>query len=139
MNMKNEDIAVEKRNRGYNCAQAVVCTYCRQFNLDETTAFKISEGLGTGLGCTLGTCGALNAACMLAGMAVSTGNLEAPNSKGKTYPVTMKLTKEFIELAGASRCRDIKGIDTGRVTCECEECVRIACRLVDQHLIKDHE
>ena len=137
--MKNEEIAVAKRNKGYNCAQAVICTYCDQFGLDETTAFKMAEGLGTGLGCTLGTCGALNGACMIAGMVISTGNLDTPNSKGKTYPVTMQMTKQFIAEAGATRCRDIKGIETGTVLCECEDCVRIACRLVDEYLIKDHE
>ncbi len=137
--MRNEETAVAKRNKGYNCAQAVVCTYCEKYGLDEQTAFKISEGLGTGLGCTLGTCGALNAACMLAGMTISTGNLEQPNSKGKTYPVTREITKRFIEETGAARCRDIKGLDTGTVLCECEDCVRIACRLVDEYLIKDHE
>lgn len=135
--MKNEEIAVEKRNRGYNCAQAVLCTYCESLGVDEKTAFKMSEGLGTGLGCTLGTCGALNAACMIAGMVHSTANLESPNSKGKTYPVTMQITKEFLGQAGAVRCRDIKGIESGQVLCECENCVRIACRLVDQYLLKD--
>lgn len=137
--MKNEDVAVEKRNRGYNCAQAVVCTYCDALGLDEKTAFRMSEGLGTGLGCTLGTCGALNAACMLAGMVISTGNLETPNSKGKTYPVTREITKRFAEEAGAVQCRDIKGLETGNVLCECEDCVRIACRLVDEYLMKDRD
>lgn len=137
--MKNEDIAVAKRNKGYNCAQAVFCTYCEAFGMNEQTAFRMTEGLGTGLGCTLGTCGALNAACMLAGMMTSTGNLETPNSKGKTYPVTNNMTKKFLEEAGAVRCRDIKGIETGTVLCECENCVRIACRIVDESFKKDHE
>lgn len=135
-NMKNEDIAAAKRNKGYNCAQAVICTYCQSLGLDEATAFKMSEGLGSGLGCTLGTCGALNAACMLAGMSRSTGNLETPNSKGKTYPVAKKITDAFIAQAGAARCRDLKGLDTGTVLCECEECVRIACRLIDEYVMK---
>ena len=137
--MKNEEIAVAKRNKGYNCAQAVICTYCEKLGLDEKIAFQLSEGLGAGLGCTLGTCGALDAACMLAGMVTSTGNLESPNSKGKTYPVTMAMTKCFVEETGAARCRDLKGIDTGNILCTCEECVRIACRLVDEYVRKDHE
>ena len=132
--MNKEDIAVEKRNKGYNCAQAVVCSYCEDYGLNERDLFIASEALGTGLGCTLGTCGALNAACMVASMAKSTGHLEKPDSKGKTYPLARQITAAFKEEAGALQCRQIKGIDSGTVLCECEECVRIACRLIDRYI-----
>ncbi len=131
--MRNEDTAAEKRNHGYNCAQAVICTYCESFDIDEKTAFRLTEGMGSGLGCTLGTCGALNAAAMVLALTTSTGCLEQPNSKGKTYPVMRDLTQKFLSEAGALRCRDIKGIETGKVLCECKECVRIACRLIDSY------
>lgn len=130
--MNKEDIAVAKRNNGYNCAQAVVCSYCEDFGLDERQMFMATETLGGGLGCTLGTCGALNAAAMIVSLSRSTGNLERPNSKGKTYPAAKQLVAAFEQEAGALRCRDIKGIDTGNVLCECEDCVRIACRLIDR-------
>ena len=60
--MNREEIAIAKRNKGYNCAQSVACTYCEDFGLSEAEMFRITEGLGTGLGCTYGTCGALAAA-----------------------------------------------------------------------------
>ena len=41
---------------------------------------------------------------------------------------------DFKQQAGALVCRDIKGLDTGKVLCECEECVRIAVRLAEQYL-----
>lgn len=134
--MKNEEIAVAKRNKGYTCSQSVICTYCEQFGISEKDAFRMAEGLGAGLACTLGTCGALNAACMVAGLANSTGNLDHPDSKGKTYPVSRELALRFQKEAGALRCRDLKGIETGKVLCECEDCVRIACRLVDEIVLK---
>ena len=133
--MDRETLAVERRNKGYNCAQAVLCTYCDLFGVDEKMAFIMSEGLGTGMGCTLATCGALSAAGMLAGMKCSTANLESPNSKGSTYRITREIVKEFKEQAGAVRCRDLKGIETGKVLCECEDCVRIACRLIEKGVL----
>ena len=66
--------AVKRRMSGYNCAQAVLCTYSDQCDLSEKELYQISEGLGGGLGCSLGTCGALNAAVMLAGLKYSSGD-----------------------------------------------------------------
>ena len=41
--------AVELRNdKGYNCAQAVLCAYADMFGLDESAAYKIAEGFGHG-------------------------------------------------------------------------------------------
>lgn len=54
--------AIEKRDRGYNCAQAVACTYCDLVGLDEKTMFKVIEGFGSGLANMHGTCGAVSGA-----------------------------------------------------------------------------
>lgn len=51
--MKHEDIAVIKRNNGYNCAQAVLCAHAEELGMDEKQLFALSEGFGSGLGCTL--------------------------------------------------------------------------------------
>lgn len=134
--MKHEEIAVEKRNKGFNCAQAVLCAYTKELNMDEKQLFVLSECFGSGLGCTLGNCGALNAAAMIQSVLSSSGNLEHPDSKAKTYPKVRNLLKQFEEQVGAIRCRDIKGIETGTVLCECEDCVRIACRLIDEVMEK---
>lgn len=53
--------ADELHRKGYNCAQAVACAYCDLAGLDETTMFRVTEGMGLGMGCMEGTCGA--AAC----------------------------------------------------------------------------
>ena len=39
-----------KREKGYNCAQAVACTYCDLLGVDEKTVFKAIEGFGAGMG-----------------------------------------------------------------------------------------
>ena len=72
---------IERHDKVYNCAQAVACTYCDLVGVDEETMFKVTEGMGLGMGCMEGTCGAVSGACALAGMKNSTGDLQAPNSK----------------------------------------------------------
>jgi len=43
-------------NGGFNCAQAIVATYCEQFGMDKETALKVSCGLGGGMGKLQETC-----------------------------------------------------------------------------------
>ena len=42
--------ALELHDKGYNCAQAVACSFCEEFGVDQETMFKISEGFGFGMG-----------------------------------------------------------------------------------------
>ena len=49
MKSRVED-AAERHQKGYNCSQAVVCTYCDLLGLEEEAAFRMSEGFGAGLG-----------------------------------------------------------------------------------------
>ena len=72
---------IKKHDKGYNCAQAVACTYCDYVGVEEEVMFKMTEALGLGMGGMEGTCGAVTGACVLAGMKRSSGNLEKPNTK----------------------------------------------------------
>ena len=136
--MTKEDKAVMLgREHGYNCCQAVICAYAEEAGMKEEDLFRIAEGFGSGLGCTKGHCGALSAACMMAGIVKSTANLERGDSKGRTYAVTRDMVKDFEQEAGAVRCRDLKGIETGKVLYECEDCVRLGCRLIEKYCTKN--
>lgn len=44
------DKVAEKHKSGYNCAQAVACAYCDLVGIDEETMFRLTEGLGLGMG-----------------------------------------------------------------------------------------
>ena len=35
--------AVEKKHNGYNCAQAVACSFCKEASMDEDTLKKITQ------------------------------------------------------------------------------------------------
>ena len=130
---------IGRHDKGYNCAQAVACTYCDLVGVDEETMFKRTEALGLGMGGMEGTCGAITGACVLAGMKNSTGNLEKPNSKGASYKLSRQIVEEFKNQNGATQCRELKGVDTGKVLRACPDCIRDAARIAESVLFADQE
>lgn len=130
---------IGRHDKGYNCAQAVACTYCDLVGVDEETMFKMTEALGLGMGGMEGTCGAITGACVLAGMKNSTGNLEKPNSKGASYKLSRQIVEEFKNQNGATQCRELKGVDTGKVLRACSDCIRDAARIAESVLFADQE
>lgn len=130
------DETIKKHDKGYNCAQAVACTYSDLVGMDEETIFRLTEALGAGMGNMEGTCGAVSGACILAGLKNSTGNLDIPNSKGQTYKLSREILNEFKEQNGSVVCKDLKGTETGKVLRPCEECIKDAARIVEKVLFE---
>ncbi len=130
---------IRRHDINYNCAQAVACTYCDLVGLSEEDAFRAMEGFGLGMGCMSGTCGAISGACMLAGLKRSSANLEKPDSKGSTYKLSAQIVDGFEEIAGATACKDLKGIGTGNVLMSCPDCIRTAARLVEKILFSEEK
>lgn len=102
---------------GCNCAQAVVLSYADKLPLEEETLKKLAAGYGGGIGCMEGTCGALVGAVMAAGMLT--------DGQG-TGRYAREILLGFRERCGATICKDLKGVETGKVLCPCTECVRNA-------------
>lgn len=127
--------AKARHDRGFNCCQAVACTYCDLFGMDEETAFKACEAFGAGMGGMEGTCGAVSGAVFLAGLKNSCGDLEKPVSKGKTYQFSRAITAKFKEKNGSLVCRELKGIETGTPLRSCEGCILDAAALVEELLL----
>ena len=75
------------------------------------------------MGCMEATCGALIAAQMLMGLKKYQGSPVLRDARA--------LHQAFTEACGASLCRELKGLDTGHVICECDDCVRHAAELVE--------
>lgn len=131
------DETVKKHNKGYNCAQAVACTYSDLVGLDEETIFRLTEALGAGMGNMEGTCGAVSGACILAGLINSSGNMDAPDSKAKTYKLSREILNTFKSDKGSVVCKELKGVETGKMLCSCEECIKDAARIAENILFKD--
>ena len=69
------------------------------------------------------TCGALIGAVIAAG--------EKTDGK-KTVAAAKMINSEFRERCGALICHELKGIETGNVLCECDDCVRNAVRAYEK-------
>lgn len=128
---------IKKHDKGYNCAQAVACTYCDLVGVDEETMFKMTEALGLGMGGMLGTCGAVSGACVLAGMKRSTGNLEKPDSKAESYKLSREILKQFAEQNQSVVCKELKGVETGKVLRACPDCIKDAAAIAEKVLFSE--
>lgn len=118
--------AEKKRCNSHNCAQAVVCTYCDLVGLHEQTALDIAGSFGTGMGNMEGTCGALVGAGMVLGLATKDRNVSRARMK--------EIMTKFQERNGAIRCKELKGIGTGKVLRDCPDCVADASEFLEESL-----
>ena len=128
------ELAAQKHKSGYNCAQAVACTYCDLVGIEEETMFKLTEALGLGMGGMEGTCGAVTGTCVLAGMIKSSGNLEHPDSKANSYQLSREIVKQFKEKNQSVVCKTLKGVETKEVLRACPDCVKDAAMIAEQVL-----
>ena len=132
--MKKKELAIAYHDKGYNCAQAVICAFSEELGVSEEILFKAAEGFGLGMGCMNGTCGAVSGAVMAAGFKNSTGNFDGPKSKLDTYKLSKQILESFEEKNGSVTCRELKGVDTGTVLRSCPGCIEDAVDLVSEVL-----
>ena len=118
--------AEKKRCNSHNCAQAVVCTYCDLVGLPEQTALDLAGAYGTGMGNMEGTCGALVGAGMILGLKTQDRDLSRSRMK--------EIMARFQQRNGATQCRQLKGIGTGKVLRDCPDCVSDACEFLEEYL-----
>ena len=109
-----------KRKREMNCCQAVLVAFADRLGKSEDELLRLGSGFGSGMATMEGTCGALVGAIIVSSLLSPDG--EARNN-------SRAIMSRFKELCGgATICRDLKGIGTGKVLCSCEDCVRNAVR-----------
>ncbi|MCF0134474.1 MAG: C_GCAxxG_C_C family protein [Blautia sp.] len=124
-----------RHDKGYNCAQAVACTYCDLVGMSEKDAFRATEAFGAGMGGMSATCGAVSGAVFIAGLKNSTANLNAPDSKGRSYKVSRDVTAAFKARNGSLICGELKGLATGKVLRSCPDCIKDAAELVETMIL----
>ena len=116
------------RKKEMNCCQAVLVAFADEAGRSEEDLLRLGSGFGSGMGTMEGTCGALVGAIMVSSLF---------SEKGAAMAASRAIMPRFKELCGATICRDLKGIDTGKVLCSCENCVRNAVRAAGESLAKD--
>ena len=107
-----------QRKKEMNCCQAVLVAFADKLGKGEADLLRLGSGFGSGMATMEGTCGALVGAIMVSSLLSAEG--EARNN-------SRAIMSRFKELCGgATICRDLKGIETGKMLCSCEDCVRNA-------------
>ena len=115
-----------RRKKEMNCCQAVLVAFADWLGKNEDDLLRLGSGFGSGMATMEGTCGALVGAIMVSSLLSAEGEARS-NSRA--------IMSRFKELCGgATICRDLKGIETGKVLCSCEDCVRNAVRAAGETL-----
>lgn len=129
--------ALDYHSQGYNCCQSVCMAFEDKLNIDKDILFKISEGFGAGMGNLQGSCGALSAAAIIAGLLGSGGIDAQKRTKAKTYKLVSEISKEFANRVGSIYCKDIKGLGTGRILKSCDGCIEEAVDIISEIIFKE--
>lgn len=92
---------------GYNCAQAVLITFCEELEIDKNQAAMLSSSFGGGMGKMHEVCGAVSAMFMVAGYKCGYSDPNATITKKEHYALIQKLATKFKEEHGSIICRDL--------------------------------
>ena len=125
-------LADELHRRGYSCSQSVAVACADLVDVPKEVLFKATEGFGAGMGTMDGVCGALSGGILIAGLKNSSGNLILPKSKPRTMKISKAMLNSFREKCGALICRDLKGVDTGKMICSCPDCIKHGVEVVEE-------
>ena len=128
---------------GFNCAQAILSTYCDEYGLDRKTALQVSCGLGAGMGRRQETCGAVTGAYLVIGLKHGKYLKDDNAAKEMTYAKVQEFARRFEARRGTTNCRDLLGIDLlagdkrtadERVNSLCPQLVRDAAEIIEEIL-----
>ena len=87
---------------------------------------NIAQAFGVGMGTLEGNCGAITGAGIVLGM--------ANKEQRKTIKDIRTIMTAFKEQNGSVTCKVLKGIESGVVLRECNDCVRDAAELLEKQL-----
>ena len=126
MESRKEIAANRKACGSHNCTQAVLCTYHDFTGLDEETIKHAGNCFAAGMGNMEGTCGALVGAGIVYGLATK--------DKAKAIKGMRQMMEKFKQRNGATQCKILKGVGTGKVLRECPLCVADASEFLEDLL-----
>jgi C_GCAxxG_C_C family probable redox protein len=116
--------------------------FAERFGLSREQAFRVACAFGGGLAGTGQTCGAVNGALVVLGLAHGHTVATDAAAKGRTYAATKDLWARFRERHGSIVCRELLGVDistpegrkvameTGLFKARCPVYVREAAEIV---------
>jgi C_GCAxxG_C_C family probable redox protein len=106
--MKNRiELALYKLKSGYNCAQAVLFSFCDEIGLEEDLALKLATGFGSGMGKKQEVCGAISGGIMVINARYGRGQKENNAATEGCYQKTHALMDRFEQRHGTYLCRQL--------------------------------
>lgn len=125
-------IADELHRKGFSCSQSVAVACADMVDVPKEILFRATEGFGAGMGTMDGVCGALTGGLLIAGLKNSSGDLDNPQSKAETMKISREMLTTFRNKCGSIICRELKGIDTGKMLCSCPDCIKHGVEVVEE-------
>ena len=71
---------------------------------------------------------------MVQGLKNSHGDVTKGLTKADTYKKIREQVERFVGKNGSCICRELKGVDTGKVLCSCSQCIEDAVKLTEKYL-----
>lgn len=122
--MSRAEKAVEFKHNGNNCCQAVLLAFEDELDLSTEDLRRIGAAFGAGMGCMEGTCGALCGAEIVLGI--------KHFDDGPLMKHAKLIHESFKNKSGATICKILKGVGTGKVLCACDDCVRHGVEVIEE-------
>ena len=97
--------------RKMNCSQAVLSSFCEEFGLERSLAFRLAQGLGGGMGHSGRTCGAVSGSYMVLGLAQKTTSENPRENIDKTRVLVNEFNRQFESLNSSVTCKELLGYD----------------------------
>lgn len=104
MKTKSE-IALARFSAGYNCAQAVLFSFCDDLGFDKDTALRLACGFGAGMGRKQEVCGAVTGGIIVIGLKHGRGEGQDKGPTQVTYGKVRDLMARFELKHGSCICR----------------------------------
>lgn len=113
MNTDKSEKAMELFKSGYNCSQSVLGAWIDELGLDFSTAMKLSQSFGGGMGRLREVCGACSGAFMVLGLKYGSDDPKNAETKKNIYATVQKFAERFKEENGFDSiiCRELLGLD----------------------------
>ncbi len=115
MNEKSKK-AKQLFENGHNCAQAVICAFADEINMNEETAYMLASSFGGGIGRLREVCGAVSGIAMVAGLLYGYKPSDSPDKKPEHYALIQELAHKFLAENGSIICRDLLPEDDANST-----------------------
>ena len=136
---KRQERAVDLyKNRGYNCAQAIVVAYSDVLGMSEEQAFSTFAGFGGGFGGQHEVCGAVSGMTAVFGALLGVKPTDA-DGKQKIYSRVMNACKEFKKEHETIICRNllVEAKKTDASPKPCSKYIATCCALLDASIGKN--